>query len=753
MRTVGCTLPILRAALVLLAAELGVVGSVTAGDTPPASKLSIPRISNPPVLADFLSMEPSNSHGMVAVKEFVQRRPDDGKPATQRTVVYLGYDDKNLYLVFVCYEADPGKIRANMAKREEVFDDDIILLVLDTFHDGRRAYLFLVNPLGIQADGLVAAGLPDDYSFDALWYSQGKRTAQGYVVWMAIPFRSLRFSSESKQTWGIAVGRSSPYRNEQSWWPYVTDRVENVISQAATLDGLENISPGRNLQFIPYGFFRSFRSLDTLNTPPRFDTKPAKMDLGLDTKAILKDSLVLDFTLNPDFSQVESDEPQVTVNQRFEVFFPEKRPFFLENSTFFQTPINLLFTRRIADPQYGARTTGKLGHYALGAFFIDDRSPGKSVPTTNALFGKRAYNGIFRIARDISRESTVGLMFTDREFQGSFNRVVGPDVRFKLSPCWVLQGQGVASQTRAPNGQSLSGPAYLANLSRSGRSLNYSLEYDDIDASFRANDGFIPRVDIRQVNQFIQYSYWPKSKAILNYNPSLSVSGVWDHNGLRQDWLVQPGFDLELRRQTGFFVGYTFKHERFRGIDFPKRNLVLEVASFAFAKISFRAHLETGTDVNFSSATGLLPFLGRITTFRFTNTLRPTNGLRIDNTYIFDRLVQRGTGASVFNNHIARTKFNYQFTPRLSLRSILQYQATLVNPSLTSLPTTRRFTGDILLTYLVHPGTVLYVGYNDIVDNPDPRFLLPGTPPPPPRTRFLETGRQLFVKFSYLFRF
>jgi len=646
---------------VLLAVGLGVVGSATAGgDTTPARKLTIPRISNPPVLADFLSMEPTNSHGMVAVKEFVQRRPDDGKPATQRTVVYLGYDDKNLYLVFVCYEADPGKIRANMAKREEVFDDDTILLVLDTFHDGRRAYLFLVNPLGIQADGLVAAGLPDDYSFDALWYSQGKRTAQGYVVWMAIPFKSLRFSSESKQTWGIAVGRSSPYLNEQSWWPYVTDRVENVISQAATLDGLENISPGRNLQFIPYGFFRSFRSLDTVNTPPRFDTKPAKMDLGLDTKAILKDSLVLDFTLNPDFSQVESDEPQVTVNQRFEVFFPEKRPFFLENSTFFQTPINLLFTRRIADPQYGARMTGKLGHYALGAFFIDDRAPGKRVPITDASFGKRAYNGIVRIARDISRESTVGLMFTDRELQGSFNRVVGPDVRIKLSPNWVLQGQGVASHTRTLDEQSLSGPAYLANLSRSGRSLNYSLEYDDIAASFRANDGFIPRVDIRQVNQFIQYSFWPKSKTILNYNPSFSVSGVWDHNGLRQDWLVQPGFDLELRRQTGFFVGYTLKHERFRGTDFPKRNLVLEVASFAFAKISFRAHMETGTDVNFSPATDLPPFLGRITTFRFTNTLRPTNGLRIDNTYIFDRLIQRGTGASVFNNHIARTKFNYQ---------------------------------------------------------------------------------------------
>ncbi len=269
----------------------------------------------------------------------------------------------------------------------------------------------------------------------------------------------------------------------------------------------------------------------------------------------------------------------------------------------------------------------------------------------------------------------------------------------------------------------------------------------------QAADGFVPRVDVRDANQFIDYRYWPGSKTILFWNPRLFLQGVWDHNGVRQDWVIRPAFRLELRRQTGFFANYQFKHERFQGIDFYKRNFVLWMGVFAFEKVSFRLEFDGGTDINFSPATGLLPFLGRSTAVRFVNTLRPTRGLRIDNTYIFDRLTERDTGASIFNNHIARTKVNYQFTPRLSLRTILQYQATLANPALTSLVTTRRFTGEVLLTYLVHPGTVLYVGYNDILDNPDPRLFLTGAPPLPPRTRFLETGREFFVKFSYLFRF
>jgi len=243
---------------------------------------------------------------------------------------------------------------------------------------------------------------------------------------MAIPFKSLRFPSTSKQTWGIIFNREIPRLNEDTYWPHISSRIEGQLNQSGSLEGLENISPGRNLQMIPYGVFRSFRALDTRDPlAPRFVRERADFDAGLDAKFVLKDSLVLDVALNPDFSQVESDEPQVTVNERFEVFFPEKRPFFLENASYFQTPIALLFTRRIADPQFGVRLTGKVGPWALGAFVMDDESPGKRVPPGDPLHGKRAYFGIVRINRDIGRQSTLGLIFTDREFENSFNRIGG----------------------------------------------------------------------------------------------------------------------------------------------------------------------------------------------------------------------------------------------------------------------------------------------------------------------------------------
>lgn len=184
--------------------------------------------------------------------------------------------------------------------------------------------VFLANPLGIQLDGVTGEGQDDDYSFDTLWHSEGRLTADGYVVRMAIPFKSLRFSNAPAQTWGIAFGRIITRNNETSFWPYITRRIASFGTQVATLEGLERISPGRNLQFIPYGTFTSARFLEAGQSDLASDTLGRA---GLDGKMVLHDAVTVDLTLNPDFSQVESDEPQVTVNQRFEVFFPEKRPF------------------------------------------------------------------------------------------------------------------------------------------------------------------------------------------------------------------------------------------------------------------------------------------------------------------------------------------------------------------------------------------------------------------------------------------
>lgn len=423
---------------------------------------------------------------------------------------------------FLAFDSEPGKVRARMARRESVFGDDIVEVMLDTFDDQRRAYGFFTNPFGIQWDGLWTEGQGWDGSFDTLWHSRGRRTDQGYVVWMAIPFKSLRFSSAPNQTWGLIFLREIPRNNEQAFWPRVSSRIEGRLSQAATLRGLESISPGRNMQFIPFGVFRSFRALDTRDpNRPFFVRDRADPDAGLDAKFVFKDSLVLDVALNPDFSQVESDNPQVTANQRFEVFFPEKRPFFLENANFFQTPINLLFTRRIADPQFGVRLTGKTGPYAIGALLMDDESPGKSVPVGDPLHGKRALFAIARVSRDIFNQSSIGMIYTDREFEGSYNRVGGLDTRLKLSPNWVATFQGVRSWTRELDGSRLNGTAFDAEVRRSGRQFSYSLEYNDRSPDFRTASGFLRRPDIRRIGQNLGYFFRPEGKRLISWGPGL----------------------------------------------------------------------------------------------------------------------------------------------------------------------------------------------------------------------------------------
>ena len=355
--------------------------------------IQIPRIETPPSLSDFEGMQPSPrvAGNMVKVTGFIVREPADGAEPTQNTDVYLAYDQRNFYAVFVAWDKEPGKIRARMTRREDVFSDDAVEVILDTFHDGRRAYAFAANAFGVQWDALWTEGSirnsnsPGDFSgfdpsFDTVWRSEGHLTDRGYLILFAIPFKSLRFPKTEQQEWGIILNRGIPRTNENLFWPRVSIRIQGRLNQAATMAGLEHVSPSRNIQLIPYGLFRGFRDIDQRDpNHPLFESRTLKPDVGLDSKFILHDSFVLDGTINPDFSQIESDDPQITVNQRFEVFFPEKRPFFLENSNYFTSPINLVFTRRIGHPEFGLRLTGKSGPWAVGVLATDDRAPGEAL--------------------------------------------------------------------------------------------------------------------------------------------------------------------------------------------------------------------------------------------------------------------------------------------------------------------------------------------------------------------------------------
>ncbi len=535
------------------------------GQTAPSEPLRIPRLSRAPTFEDFLDMRPPAdlAREMTMVTDFLQRQPSDGQPASERTEVYLGYDDLNLYAVFVCFDSEPDRIRARLSPRGDSGNDDWIVIVLDTFRDQRNAYMFGTTPLGVEWDALFTEGQGADANYDTLYDSSAGLTDSGYVVWLAMPFKSLRFPAESQQTWGMQFGRSIPRLNEQSFWPSYSTRIEGRLNQAAPATGLENVSPGRNVQLLPFTGFRSFRAIDRRNPArPAFQTDPARFDAGLDAKLVFRDSLVTDVTVNPDFSQVESDEPQVTANERFEVLFPEKRPFFLENAGFFQTPINLVFTRRIADPQFGARLTGKLGRYSIGALVADDQSPGKRAPDGDPRQGRRARFSIVRVNRDIFDQSTVGAIVTERAFDGAFNRVAGADARIKLDDNWVTQLQAVASTTRFADGSRQSGPAYEILLNRAGRQFNFDLAYSDRGAGFLTQTGFNPRNDIRNLTANVEYAFRPEGDRFIAMTPAVTVTRVMARDGTRLEEAVAPQVTWEFSGQT--FVNVFLLPERLR---------------------------------------------------------------------------------------------------------------------------------------------------------------------------------------------
>ena len=740
--------------------------------------IQIPRIEAPPKLADFEGMRPDKkvADHMLKVTGFIAREPADGAQPTQDTDVYLAYDDRNLYAVFICWDKEPDKIRARMTRREDIFSDDSAEIMIDTFNDARRGYAFAANPLGIQWDALwtegsIGNGLPADYSgfdssFDTVWNSEGRLTSQGYILLMSIPFKSLRFPNTDKQEWRIILNRGIPRTNENLFWPRITNRIQGRFNQAATATGLD-IYRSRNIQLIPYGLLRGFRDIDQRDpTNPFFESRTLQPEVGLDAKFILHDSFVLDATVNPDFSQVESDQPQITVNQRFEVFFPEKRPFFLENSNYFTSPINMVFTRRIGHPEFGLRLTGKSGPWAVGVLATDDRAPGEALPPTDPHAGDRATFTIARVSRDIFNQSTIGATYTDREFGGGYNRVGGVDTNLKLNQNWRLQGQAVTSSTvDVVAGTHSAGPGYKVDLERAGRQFNVQSMYIDYSPGFETQTGFVNRVDIREQTLNTSYYFRPEGKFLISYGPTLQQFNIWDHSGTALDYFFFPGFRFDMARSTYInFHPFAYDDVRLRPSDYSTLSRVtaypqpfwgIEGGTSWLKQIDFTGFFVSGGGVNYDPALGQAPSIGHEDQGNFTLTFHAAGRLRIDNAYLLEHIRERDPRLTAVTNHIFRSKWNYQFTRELSARVILQYDAVLSNPDISSLSPTKNFNADFLITYLIHPGTAIYVGYNSDLENlnrnlavdPVTGFIL--TTP----HGYINDSRQFFVKASYLFRF
>lgn len=738
---------------------------------------SLPLIDAPLHLADFPDMEPRKDPRprLSVVSNFIQNQPVDGEPGTEKTDVWMARTASALYFVFICHDRHANLIRGHLARRENILSDDGVAVLLDPFRDRRLGVAFRVNPAGVQADLSWTESKDPDYSYDTVWDSEGRVTKDGWMALIAIPFRSLRFHS-NQTDWGVVFVRYFPRNSEMDFWPRVAASITGVLSQEGTLKGIEGVHGSHNFQLNPYALAQNQRSLVSIDpTNPYFSSRHFAVTQGGEAKVILKDSIVLDATINPDFSDTESDQPQFTVDQRYPVYFPEMRQFFLENANYFATPINLVYTRNIVHPLFGIRMTGKLGNTNTGLFMTDDRQPGQAVAPGDPLYGKHATIAVGRVSRDLGQGSSLGLIYTDQEFGQGWNRIGGVDFTARIDNHWTAWGQAVGSSTKGDQNSGTpptysAGPAYAFQLKRSGHAFNLNDSFVDVSTGFETQLGFIQSSNIRSNRLHTTYQWYPQHRLIQSYGIETEQKFAFDHQGNRvyRYLTIDPFFLLPRKIVIAPLIGEnsdTLSPLDYDGLtDF--RNYTENFAGLVArgapsSQFSFNLETYRGGNVNYNPVAGQTPSLLNQDSVSLLFTVQPIRALTIDNTYLLDRNHAVSNGAFVYEAQTMRSKVNFQFTRSLSARLIAEYDSTLVNPAQTSLLRTRQFASQALLTWLPHPGTAIYVGYSDDLQNLDRRLCNrlqngpcdPNNTDPPRAGPMLNDGRQIFIKASYLFRF
>lgn len=737
------------------------------------------------------------------IKDFYQIQPGDNSPPSKPTEVFLGYDQHFLYIAFYAYD-DPGKVRATVAKRDDISDDDNVSVLLDTFNDRRRAYKLSFNPLGVQADGILMEGRGEDRNVDILMESKGALMEDGYCVEVAIPFKSLHYEAGEGKLWGVHFFRVIKRLNneENSWMPISRDQ-SGLLSQEGHITGLYGISTERTLEIIPTLTLlergKRVRSLSPaelsnnplLKDPGRFVNEPVDIDPGLTVKLGITPTITLDATFNPDFAEVEADQSLVRANQRFPIFFPEKRPFFLEGIEMFQTPLQAVHTRAIISPDYAMKLAGKHGRNTFGILMASDKAPGDFSPeerlnASNFRFlDKNAYIGILRFKRDIGKESNIGMIATSYNLIEKHNQLGGFDGRVRLNSQTTFTFQALGTTSRRfffdPNlGQDIyrtgNGFGYYWNYDRSGRHVVYQLKGEGRTRDFRADVGFTRRTNTNSKTFYVGYFSTPKPKAKLtSWYLSNTARIGFDWQGRMQDSKVYPEIGFYLRRDTYFKIGFNNGYERLFEEEFgPKRTPTragtflgddserstheksINISGGTTPNKKYSAYLFVGRTWNgfdFDFGAGprfprvspaalrdpdapLNPGPGNLWDITATFTYKMTAALRTSFDYTKSRLVRKDTGRVAYDDNIYSLRALYHFNRFTFTRARIDYD------SLTS-----QVFSEFLGGWTPHPGTSIYFGYNDHLHY---NGFSPFTGQ---RERgFHRSGRTFFVKMSYLFR-
>jgi len=735
--------------LAFLAAAVPALGQEATGDLPPAPSYAVTRTLSSveidgeldePVWADA---EPIR----LAWETF----PRDNVEPPVESECRVTFDDAALYLGCVARDPEPEAIRAHLSDRDEGTQDDHFVFFLDPFRDRRRAFQFRVNPLGVQMDAMFTPGAGTDFSWDTIWDSAGRITEDGYVIEIAIPFRSLRFpDTEGSQTWGFIFERVYPRSSRVEIASGPQDRDNDcLLCQENLLHGLTGIVPGNDVEFDP--------TLTGTRTERRPDFPAGELEVeeedlepGLDARWGITPNVTLNATANPDFSQVEADAAQLEVNNRFALFFPEKRPFFLEGQDFFETPANLVFTRTVADPLVGGKVTGKVGAHAFGAFLTQDRVNNLIFPGSRGSDETQTSDDVTgfvgRYRRDVGESSTVGGIVTTRDAGEYSNRVAATDGFLRLSPRQSLEWLAGWSETEYPGDVARAFDQPEGSFGGHASSIEYEYEsrrwaveagYEDVAEDFRADFGFVTQVDLRGPEGGVERIWWGDDAKWFD-RISLEADARWaeDHDGFLVERQYTIAANYSGPAQISARLWNEWSSESFAGQIFdlvePRFNFSMRPSGALALGVFVSAF---GDEIDFANA--------RVADELFVSPnleLRLGKPFRLEVDHTFQRLSE--DDEEIFTANLTEVRALWHFNVRTFVRAIVQFRSTDRNPATFSREVEseedRVFT-QLLFSYKVNPQTVVFAGYTENRAATSEFDLI-------------QADRTFFLKFGYAWR-
>jgi hypothetical protein len=696
--------------------------------------------------------------GAMRVDTWFETNPGDNIPAKVKNVALLAYDDKFLYAGFQFDDPDASKIRAYFGEHDNLGGHtDYGGLILDSKGDGKTATLFLANARGLRYDAVSDdSNGSEDSSPDFYWDALGRITDKGWQLEIRIPFSSLRYPKADLQHWNILLYRNYPRDFRVQMFSAKLPRDENCfICHLNPLEGLTGLPAGGTVIAAPYLTAKQ-EAFPGEGPGSPLVSEPIKIDAGLDVKWTPNAVTALDATINPDFSQVESDVAQISANERFALFYPEKRPFFLEGIELFSSPIQAVYTRTITSPRWGLRGTGKLGTTSYTALVSDDRGGGSVIlpgPNGSDLADQdfKSLVAIGRVRHDIGN-SFVSLLVTDREINGGGNnRVIGPDFQWRPTAKDTLTGQILFSWSQTPdrpdlaaewNGQKLSGHAADVWFNHGDSKWDFFTEYKDVSEEFRADAGYVPQVGYRE--NFLEggYTIRPKKGPFSRIRTFLIGDYSAEQDGSVIFKQVSPGVGADgiLSSSARIRVGID---EVRAGDKVSPRTQFLYTFQFTPSRAISRISLDgfLGEQVDFAGARP--GHGGRVT---LAASIRPSNHLELrfdgDLRWLNVRPFEGGEEQRLFTAQVERIKATYTFTSRCYLRVIAQWVQLDQSPELSATPVEARsgsFSASALFGYKLNWQSVLFLGYGDS------RTLTEDG-------RLDKEDRQLFLKVSYAFQ-